>query len=85
MLLLDEPTAYLDTEIADRIRQIVIGRRNSGAAVVYTSHNMAEIETMCDRVVLLRAGQVAATGTPIEVTNLSLAVKGRLLRWRKRC
>jgi ABC-2 type transport system ATP-binding protein len=69
LLLLDEPTAYLDTEIADRIRQIVIGRRNSGAAVVYTSHNMAEIETMCDRVVLLRAGQVAAIGTPIEVTN----------------
>jgi ABC transporter len=48
LLLLDEPTAYLDTEIADRIRQIVIGRRNSGAAVVYTSHNMAEIETMCE-------------------------------------
>ncbi|MGB8898200.1 MAG: ATP-binding cassette domain-containing protein [Methylocella sp.] len=69
LLLLDEPTAYLDTEIADRIRQIVIGRLNSGAAVVYTSHNMAEIETMCDRVVLLRAGQVAAIGTPIEFTN----------------
>ena len=40
-----------------------------GLAVLYTSHNMAEVEEVCDRVVFLHAGRVVAEGTPVEVSR----------------
>jgi ABC-2 type transport system ATP-binding protein len=68
LLLLDEPTASLDPDVADRVRSSIGDyRRRTGAAVVITSHNMAEVERLCDRMAILRNGKCLALGTPGEV------------------
>ncbi len=73
LLLLDEPTAYLDPEIAWQVKQILQRiRRERGTTILYTSHNMAEVEQLCDRIVFLHRGRVLASGSPIEVTQAIL-------------
>lgn len=65
VLLMDEPTASLDPESAERIRGYLLGyQRRSGATVLLASHNMPEVERLCDYVYILRRGRIAAQGTP---------------------
>ena len=68
VLFLDEPTASLDPDIADKarraLREIQHERR---VTIVYTSHNMREIELMCDRVIFLARGRAVTEGSPEEV------------------
>ncbi|HUA34128.1 MAG TPA: ABC transporter ATP-binding protein [Candidatus Binataceae bacterium] len=74
LLLLDEPTAYLDPEISWKVKDVLIKmQRENGMTILYTSHNMSEVERMCDRVVFMHKGQVIASGSPIEVTRAILA------------
>ncbi len=73
LLLLDEPTAYLDPEIAWLVKQALLGaQRERGTTILYTSHNMAEVEKMCSRIIFLHHGRVVATGSPIEITRAIL-------------
>jgi ABC-2 type transport system ATP-binding protein len=73
LLLLDEPTAYLDPQAALQVRQILRKvQREHGTTVLYTSHNMAEVEEICDRIVFLHRGRVIATGSPVEVSRAIL-------------
>jgi len=75
LLLLDEPTAYLDPGIALRTRGLLRRHRDSrGMTILLTSHDLAEVEELCGRIVLLRRGRIAACGTPGEVAR---AVLGR--------
>jgi ABC-2 type transport system ATP-binding protein len=68
LLLLDEPTASLDPDIADRVRtQLVNYQRASGATLLLASHNMPEVERMCDAVLMMRAGRIVDTGAPAEL------------------
>jgi ABC-2 type transport system ATP-binding protein len=68
LLLLDEPTASLDPDIADKVRKFVRRmQRERGIAILYTSHNMRDIEEVCDRVIFLHKGKVVLTGTPDEI------------------
>lgn len=68
VLLLDEPTASLDPDTADRVRNTLKDyQSHSGATLLMASHNMSEVERLCDRVIMLRSGQVVATGTPHEL------------------
>jgi ABC-2 type transport system ATP-binding protein len=77
LLLLDEPTASLDPDMALTVRQRLKSlQEERGLTIVYTSHNMREIEAMCQRVIFLRRGRVALTGTPAEITRA--AAKGSL-------
>ena len=70
LLILDEPTSSLDPDIAEKTRRVLEHiRRTRGLAVLYTSHNMIEVEAMCDRVVFLHQGRVVAEGTPLEVSR----------------
>jgi ABC-2 type transport system ATP-binding protein len=70
VLLLDEPTLGLDIPSARRIRSLVKDlARREGKAVLYTSHNMLEVEQVCDRVVLIDRGVVVAEGTPEELKS----------------
>jgi ABC-2 type transport system ATP-binding protein len=65
LLLLDEPTASLDPDTADWVRRKLkdyAGRRN--ATLLLASHNMAEIERLADRVILLQQGRIIEDGTP---------------------
>jgi ABC-2 type transport system ATP-binding protein len=68
LLILDEPTASLDPDVALRVRN---GLREIsaelGTALLVTSHNMVEVERLCERVVFLSAGRVVADGTAAEI------------------
>jgi ABC-2 type transport system ATP-binding protein len=68
LLFLDEPTASLDPDIAVKIRSILERiRKEKGTAMVYTSHNMREVEAICDRILFLSSGKIITQGTPAEV------------------
>lgn len=68
LLLLDEPTASLDPDIADRTRQLLKKIQNEwGLTILYTSHNMEEVEEICDRVIFINHGKIADDGTPAEL------------------
>ena len=71
LLVLDEPTASLDPDVALRVRT-GLGSLcdDEGTALLVTSHNMVEVERLCERVVFLSAGKVVADGTPDEVASL---------------
>jgi ABC-2 type transport system ATP-binding protein len=70
LLVLDEPTSSLDPDVAERTRRVLADIRAArGLAILYTSHNMAEVEAMCDRVVFLHRGTVVADGTPLAVSR----------------
>jgi ABC-2 type transport system ATP-binding protein len=65
LLLLDEPTASLDPSVARDIRAKVkklVAERNTG--VLWTSHNMVEVEQVCDRVLFLSRGKILLEGNP---------------------
>jgi ABC-2 type transport system ATP-binding protein len=73
LLLLDEPTAYLDPEIAWQVKQVLLAaQREFGTTILYTSHNMLEVERMCSRIVFLHHGRVIAAGSPIDITRAIL-------------
>ena len=68
LLLLDEPTASLDPDTADWVRGYLQQyATTSGASVLLASHNMTEVERMCQHVLMLRAGQLVDQGTPKEL------------------
>jgi ABC-2 type transport system ATP-binding protein len=65
VLLLDEPTASLDPDVGDRTRTLLEAyQRRSGCTMLLASHNMGEVERMCDEVIMLRAGLVVDQGSP---------------------
>src|SRR3954466_13184320 len=65
LLLLDEPTASLDPSTAQEIRERIRGFAGRGeGGVLWTSHNMYEVEEVCDRVLLLSHGKVLLEGDP---------------------
>ncbi|MGH7274147.1 MAG: ATP-binding cassette domain-containing protein, partial [Nitrospiria bacterium] len=71
VLFLDEPTASLDPDIADKTRRLLKEiRRESQVTILYTSHNMREMEEMCDRILFLNKGRIIAEGTPKELIDL---------------
>ena len=65
LLLLDEPTASLDPATAQDIRRgIREMAHHSGRAILWTSHNMQEVEQVCDRVLLMSRGRILLQGDP---------------------
>lgn len=70
LLLLDEPTASLDPSSAVEVRQIIRKHQETlGTAIIWTSHNMREIETVCDRVIFMHHGKILANGTPADLRS----------------
>jgi ABC-2 type transport system ATP-binding protein len=70
LLVLDEPTASLDPEVALRVRRAVREVcAEWGTALLVTSHNMVEVERLCQRIVFLSGGRVVADGTASEITE----------------
>jgi ABC-2 type transport system ATP-binding protein len=68
LLMLDEPTASLDPDTADWVRsKLELYCRGYGATVVLASHNMAEVERLADRVIMLERGRIIADETPDEL------------------
>ena len=68
VLLLDEPTASLDPDTADWVRgRLEAFRRARGATILLASHNMAEVERLCGRVLMLKQGRIVDDGSPHEL------------------
>lgn len=65
LLLMDEPTAALDPDTADRMRETLLDyQRKKNATIFMSSHNMPEVEKLCDRVLMMRNGRLVDNGTP---------------------
>ena len=65
VLLLDEPTASLDPDTADWVRShLERFRKQRGATVLLASHNMAEVERLCERVIMMKQGRIEDDDTP---------------------
>jgi ABC-2 type transport system ATP-binding protein len=65
ILLLDEPTASLDPDTADWVRGYLEKyQRAGGASILLASHNMAEVERLCDEVLMMKAGRIVDRGAP---------------------
>ena len=70
LLLLDEPTASLDPDIADKVRALVKQyQQQFGCTVLYTSHNMREMKQMSDRIIFLQRGRIVASGTERQIVT----------------
>lgn len=68
ILFLDEPTASLDPDIAELVREnLKAFQKSRGLTIVYTSHNMDEVEALCDRVLFVHQGRKIIDGTPAQV------------------
>jgi ABC-2 type transport system ATP-binding protein len=65
VLLLDEPTASLDPDTGDYVRTVLERyRQDHQAAILLASHNMAEVERLCDDVLMMKTGRIVDRGTP---------------------
>jgi len=68
LLLLDEPTASLDPDTADWVRTRLMDYcRERGATILLASHNMAEVERMADRVLMMSRGSIVEDGSPADL------------------
>jgi ABC-2 type transport system ATP-binding protein len=65
LLLLDEPTASLDPDTADWVREhLETYRKQHNASILLASHNMLEVERLCDRVIILKRGRIEEDDSP---------------------
>jgi ABC-2 type transport system ATP-binding protein len=92
VLLLDEPTASLDPDVASYIREFIEQERKEfNVSIIITSHNMAEVEELCDRVIFINHGKIIANDTPqnlartIEVSHIELLVDRGMEKLKTYC
>jgi ABC-2 type transport system ATP-binding protein len=71
LLLLDEPTSGLDPLMEEVFREAVAEARDAGRTVLLSSHVLAEVEALCDRVSIIRAGRTVESGTLDELRHLT--------------
>jgi len=68
VLFLDEPTAGLDVASRVELHELMRERQSQGTTIILATHDMAEAEEMSDRVAILLRGQIAAIGSPLDLT-----------------
>jgi ABC-2 type transport system ATP-binding protein len=73
VLLLDEPTRSLDPLAAARMREMIssLARKDPPVTILLTSHNLAEVETLCERVAIISRGRIRAIDTPQHLRSLT--------------
>lgn len=69
IIFLDEPTAGLDVEGRAALHEQIRKLKCKGKTIVLSSHDMSEVESLCDRLAILKDGKIAFAGTPIELTT----------------
>ncbi len=70
LILMDEPTASLDPDIADKTLSLIEKlQRERSLSILYTSHNMQEVTRICDEVIFLDHGKIVAHDTPVGLTK----------------
>jgi len=68
IIFLDEPTAGLDVEARLSLHEHIRNLKSQGKTIILASHDMAEVETLCDRIAILNSGKIVFCGTPSELT-----------------
>jgi len=81
ILFLDEPTSGLDPATAERIKELILRKKQEGCTVFLTTHNMADADKLCDTVAFLYGGKIVAMDAPRE---LKLAYGARSVRVERR-
>jgi ABC-2 type transport system ATP-binding protein len=72
LVLLDEPTSGLDPLMEEEFRQVILeDQRTNGRTVLLSSHILAEVEALCDRVTIIREGRAVETGTLADLRHLT--------------
>ncbi|MFE2154603.1 ATP-binding cassette domain-containing protein [Streptomyces lavendulae] len=71
LLILDEPTSGLDPLMEEVFQSCVAEARDAGRTILLSSHILSEVETLCDRVSIIRAGRTVETGTLAELRHLT--------------
>ena len=73
VLLLDEPTRSLDPLAAARMREMIrsLAQQDPPITILFTSHNLAEVETLCERVAIISRGRIRAIDTPRNLRDLT--------------
>ncbi len=70
LLLLDEPTASLDPVTAEFLREFIINyKKKNNISIIFSSHNMTEVERLCDQILFLRQGRILSKGTVVDILN----------------
>ncbi|MGH8104304.1 MAG: ABC transporter ATP-binding protein [bacterium] len=72
VVLLDEPTAGVDPQSRERIYEMLLQLRASGAALLLTTHQLDEAETLCDRIVIIDDGKVIASGALADLVERTI-------------
>jgi len=71
ILLLDEPTGGLDVTSARTVRKLVRKLGDEGGTVIYSTHNLAEAQQVCDRIIIIHNGTIRADGSPQELMTVA--------------
>ena len=73
VLLLDEPTRSLDPLAAERMREMIrsLAQKDPPVTILFTSHNLAEVETLCARVAIISRGRIRAIDTPKNLRDMT--------------
>ncbi|MEC6997447.1 MAG: ABC transporter ATP-binding protein [Pseudomonadota bacterium] len=70
LLLLDEPTASLDPVTAEFLREFIINyKKKNDISIIFSSHNMLEVERLCDQILFLRKGRILLKGTVVDILS----------------
>jgi ABC-type multidrug transport system ATPase subunit len=80
LLLLDEPTAGLDPRVAAQVRARVSALRGQGRTVLVSSHNLSELEELCDAAAILDRGRLAQAGSLSELTGRGAVFRVQVAR-----
>jgi ABC-2 type transport system ATP-binding protein len=92
LLFLDEPTVGIDPQSRNNIYETIIGLKNKGMTILYTTHYMEEADRLCNRVAIMDGGQINAMDTPhnlkaqigppdkVTLEDVFLKLTGRSLR-----
>ena len=64
LILLDEPSNGLDVMAIRGLRKVILALKEAGHCVLFSSHVMQEVAALCDEIVIIAQGKVAAQGTP---------------------
>ena len=68
LLFLDEPTASLDPDVGDFVREYIEEyKKNNELTILLASHNMKEVERLCNKVVMMKQGKIVDSGTCVEL------------------
>ena len=85
VVILDEPTAGLDVQGRAQLHDAIRELKANGVTILLATHDMAEAESLCDRIAIIIRGRIAETGTPAQITSAGYVETRITLRTKRNC